>query len=72
MAVSLDDLQGWRDRLVQARATGVRLVEDAYRSRVEYKSDAEMAAAIRFVDSEIARLSATPVTTIRFHTSKGL
>lgn len=72
MAVALSDLQAWRDRLVQARASGIRMVRDAFRSEVQYNSDSEMAAAIRFIDSEIAKLSAVPVKTIRFHTTKGL
>ena len=72
MANTLDDLNSWRDRLVQARASGVRMVRDAFRSEVQYANDSEMAAALRFINSEIAKLSAVPVKSIRFHTSKGI
>ncbi len=72
MANTLDDLNSWRDRLVQARASGVRMVRDAFRSEVQYANNSEMAAALRFINSEIAKLSAVPVKSIRFHTSKGI
>jgi hypothetical protein len=70
MAVSLNDLILWRDWLVAARMTGTRAVQDADGSRIEYRSDAEMARAIAAADAMIA--AGQPVTTIRFSTSKGL
>jgi hypothetical protein len=70
MAIATADLIAWRDRLVEARMMGTRAVQDADGSRVEYRSDAEMARAIAAADTMIA--AGQPVTTIRFSTSKGL
>jgi hypothetical protein len=71
MAVSLNDLILWRDRLVEARMTGTRAVQDSDGSRIEYRSDNEMKAAIAAADSMIAAAS-PPIKTIKFTTSKGL
>lgn len=72
MAVTVDQLTAWRDALVQARLSGVLRVRDAFRSEVEYKTDAEMERAIASANEQIAALTATPITTIKFTTSKGL
>ena len=48
----------------------IRAVQDADGSRVECRSDAEMARAIAAADAMIA--AGQPVKTIRFSTSKGL
>lgn len=67
---SLTDL---REKLVEARLSGVLEFRDQNGERVVYKSDAEMARAIDAADREIARLSGTaqPRTTY-FKTSKGV
>ncbi len=72
MALALADLQAWRDRLVESRLSGIMRVRDHNLSEVVYRSDNEMGRAIAYVESLIAAMSATPVTTIRFVTSKGL
>ena len=73
MAASPDDVTAWRDRLIQARMSGVREVQDSDGSRVTYRSDAEMRAAISAANDMIAAASQPqPVTSIRFRTSKGL
>jgi hypothetical protein len=70
MATDPVQLQAWRDALFRARLRGVREVRDATGESVRYSTDAEMAAAIAAADRALAAL--TPVTTIRFITSKGL
>ncbi len=68
---SVTDLQAWRDLLVEQRAQGIRTVE--YEGfRVEYRSDAEMAAAIADLDRRIADASGTGPVTVRFSTNKGV
>lgn len=71
MAVPVSDLIAWRDKLVEARMSNVREVQDSNGERIRYASDSEMAAAIGAADRMIA--GATPLpNTIRFSTSKGL
>jgi len=73
MALSLTDLQRWRDGLVAARLKGVREFQDQNGERVAFKSDSEMAKAIASADRMIAELQgSTPLTTILFRTSKGI
>lgn len=54
-------------KLQQARATGVRRLRDSDGSEVEYKSDAELKAAIGYLESLKVQ---PPVRAIRFTTSK--
>lgn len=62
-----------RDRLQDARFQGVLTFRDQNGELVTYKSDSEMAAALKALDAEIARLrNQTPASTILFRTSKGL
>lgn len=65
------ELEAWRDALIEQRAQGIRTVEHDGK-RVEYRSDAEMAAAIAAIEERIARSSATRPRTVRFSTGKGL
>lgn len=69
MAHTLADLIAFRDRLIAARLSGVRSVTDQNGESIEYKSDAQMAAALAYVERLIA--GAGP-STIVFSTSKGL
>ena len=70
MAIGTAELETLRDALIRARAQGVRsmLYEG---KRVEYGSDAEMAAAIADLDRRIAAAGATAVKTVAFSTRKG-
>lgn len=70
MAASISDLQAWRDALFAARLRGVRTVE-AEGNRIEYRTDAEMAAAIAAADAEIARRQNQRITDIKVSCSKG-
>ena len=70
---TLGELQAQRATLAAARAQGIREVRDSDNSAIAYKSDSEMAAAIRALDSEIAELQRGPrPSVVRFNTSKGL
>lgn len=69
---SLAQLQKWRDELFEARLGSIRTLVDQSGERIEYKSDSEMAAALRAVDAAIAVHKRKPANTILFHTSKGL
>lgn len=71
MAISLSDIQAFRDRLVQARMNGLSSVYDSDGSRIQYKSDSEMAKAIAAADAMLAAAN-PPIKTIRLVTSKGL
>jgi len=66
-----DTLIQQREELRNARATGVRAVTYSDGRKVEYRSDAEMAAAIADLDRRIAMVGRTSPTTIVFATSKG-
>ena len=71
MAIDRAELEDLRDALIRARAQGLRSI--LYEGkRVEYGSDAEMAAAIADLDRRIATSSGSLPTTIAFSTSKGV
>lgn len=71
MAVEVSELEVLRDELIRARARGVRVT--VYEGkRLEYGSDAEMAAAIADLDHRISRVSRTPIRTVRAISSKGV
>ena len=69
---TLPELTAWRDRLKDARYSGVRAVQDSNGERIEYKSDSELARAIAAVEAEIAGASAPRPALIYPYTSKGL
>ena len=71
MALGTDEMVELRDELIRARARGVRVVMYENR-RVEYTTDAEMAAAIADLESRIRRASAPRPGAVRFFSSKGL
>lgn len=72
MALTVEQLTKARDDLIESRASGVRRVRDQNGEEIEYKSDAQMAAALAALDRQIAEATGRPAPhTIRFHTSKG-
>lgn len=71
MMATLEQLLAFRDRLHGARFNGTRAVQDSDGSRIEYRSDSEMAAALAALDREIASVNGRPKSTIHFSTSKG-
>jgi hypothetical protein len=71
--VRLQSLAKTRERLQDARFQGVLTFRDQNGETVTYKTDAEMAAALKALDAEIARLEGrAPASTILFRTSKGI
>ena len=73
MALAISDLLAARDRLVEARASGLSTLVDQNGERIEYKSDREMAAALAALDAEISRAAGRMFPrSITFRTSKGL
>ncbi|EEW24019.1 phage head-tail joining protein [Rhodobacter ferrooxidans] len=71
MALEPGELEALRDELIRARARGVRSVQ-MDTERVEYKSDAEMTAAINDIEARIRRASMTRTGVVLFSSSKGL
>lgn len=72
MALTADQLRTWRDTLIEARLKGIRRVRDQNGEEIEFKSDNEMASAIRAADQLILETSGKHPNVIRFQTSKGL
>lgn len=71
MAVEADELERLRDALVRARARGVRSTMYDGR-RVEYATDAEMAAAIADLDRRLAAAAGgRRPAVVAFSASKG-
>jgi hypothetical protein len=71
MAIPTAELEGLRDALIRARARGIRTV-DYDGKRVDYSSDAEMAAAINDLEARIRRASIPRGGSVSFTTSKGM
>jgi hypothetical protein len=72
---SLAELQSRLDALREVRATGAKVVifrSGAVEHRVEYQTDAEIAAAIADLERQISAASGGGVKVVRFATSKGL
>lgn len=69
----LTDLQAQLVRLRKARSSGLRSVQHGD-TRTEYKSDAEMAAAIAALEQQISGLEGTTRRRVRYiyESSKGL
>lgn len=72
MAVPTEELTTLRDALIRARASGVRVT--LYEGkRIEYATDAEMAAAIADLDRRIAQATGPRRGgAVTFTTSKGV
>lgn len=70
MAIDTEELSQMRDALIRARAKGVRTLQ-INGERVEYKTDAEMSAAINDLDARIRRASGGRLAAVRFNSSKG-
>lgn len=72
--MSLAELQEQWAALQAARASGVlRVVTQTggVRKEVQYRSDAELAAAIGALERQMGALSGAPVHTVRIAASKG-
>lgn len=65
-------LRAHREKLQEARFTGIRSLTDQNGEQIHYRSDAEIARAIAAIDSEIAQLQRGRAALIRLQTSKGV
>lgn len=64
---SPDELRAWRNELLAARAAGVRRVE--FRDRVvEYRTDGELAAAIKDIEDRLEFSLSGVRPTVTIHT----
>ncbi|MEM7006511.1 MAG: hypothetical protein AAF498_11575 [Pseudomonadota bacterium] len=73
MSLTVPQLTQWRDRLIEARLSGIRELEDQNGERIVYRTDREMQRAIDAADREIAHLyGQSAKSTIYFKTSKGV
>lgn len=65
-------LRAHRERLQDARFSGVRSTRDQNGEEVVYRSQVEIERAIAAIDSEIAQLQRGRLSLIRMQTSKGI
>jgi len=72
MSVPVEDLQSLRDDLARQRGRGVRRVEMSDGMSIEYKTDAEMSAAIADLDRQIAAAGSARPRALKFSHSKGV
>lgn len=71
MARTLAELEAMRDKLEDARFSGLRSVSYAGRE-VTYTSDSEIKNALHALNRKISDMRKTAPSTVRFSTSKGL
>lgn len=69
---SVQTLRDYREKLQDARFSGVRTFTDSNGESVSYRSQAEIEKAIAAIDSEIATLQRGRLSLIRLQSSKGL
>ncbi len=65
-------LEAWRQTLLKARANPRQRVRAPDGEEVTFKTDAELAAALKDVERRLAAIQGRPIRIIRVHTSKGL
>ena len=70
--MALAELLKFRDRLRDARYSGVRRVRDQNGEEIEYKSDSEMAKALAALEAEINSATRPKSSILTFRTSKGV
>lgn len=66
----LATLLALRDELINNRGRGTRAMESASGDRVEYRTDAELAAALADIERRIAAVT-SPVSTVTIKARKG-
>lgn len=69
---TLAELQAYAEKLREARYNGLRSVRDQTGEEVTFRSDSEIANAIRAVETEIRNSVGDRLTTAYINTSKGL
>jgi hypothetical protein len=69
---TLEQLQAFRDRLEDARYSGIRSVRDSNGEEITHRSDSELARALAAVNAEIAAAGNRPASIAYPTISKGL
>ena len=69
---TVETLREYRDKLQEARFSGLRTLRDGNGEEITYRSQGEIERAIVALDSEIARLQRGRLALVRLQTSKGL
>ena len=69
---TLPDLVAMREKLLEARYSGLRSVRDSNGEEITYRSNAELAAALASINNEIAAAERRLTRTIYPETSKGI
>ncbi|PYF11018.1 hypothetical protein C8J30_103113 [Rhodobacter viridis] len=69
---TVETLREYRDKLQEARFSGLRTLRDQNGEEITYRSQGEIERAIAALDSEIARLQRGRLALVRLQTSKGL
>lgn len=72
MAHTTADLAAFRDRLVEALATGARELQDQNGERITYRSVREIQSALATINRLISEQQGQQPKTVVFRTSKGL
>lgn len=68
---TLEQLPAWRDRLEDARFSGVRSARDSNGEELTYRSDCEMKTALAALEAQIAAAGNRPASILYLQTSKG-
>lgn len=69
---SVPSLREYRERLQDARFSGVQSITDQNGEKIVYRTQGEIERAIAAIDAEIATLTRGRHALIRLQTSKGL
>ena len=69
---TVSELREYRDKLQDARFSGVQSITDQNGEKLVYRTQAEIERAIAALDSEIAQLQRGRMALIRLQTSKGV
>lgn len=69
---TVSELRDFRDKLQDARFSGVQSFTDQNGEKLVYRTQAEIERAIAALDSEIAQLQRGRMALIRLQTTKGL
>lgn len=69
---TVEQLVAWRDRLEDARYSGIRSCRDSNGEEVVYRSDSEMKTALADLNAQIVAAGHRPASRLTFQTSKGV
>lgn len=67
----LSELLELRNKLIRARASDVREIQDQNGERISFKSDRELSSALAHIEARISAARSGASNVIKFKTSKG-